>query len=500
MPEHSLTIEQKAAVAAVRRVSARRNLVAWAKFCGFEPAAHHLLLLEVLQRATETGQPRNIMVLMPPGSAKSTYISVAFPPWYLCQHPSHTMLACSYSYTLIETFGKRCRNLIEQHSAVLGYSLSKHSQAAGDWETTRQGRYFCAGVGAGIAGHRADLAFIDDFLGSEEDANSKLIRDKQWDWYHNDFWPRLKPGAVQVIVANRRHEDDLVGRLLEFEPDKWHVIRIPYFAEDADLLGRAIGARLWPEWFDEDHAAKVMLKPPRTLAGLYQQRPAPEEGNFFKRDWFEKTAYGPNELPAELRVYSASDHAVSEEQVADRTCLMPAGIDARGHIWVLPDVWWKVAGPKEVLSAWLSLLRRRSPLTHWAEKGHISKSIGPFLRDMMMDERVYVHIDEVTPARDKVTRAGSIHGLASMYMVHLPRFASWYEEALHEILTFPGGKHDDFVDTLSHLGAGILKTTRASRPAKEEAEPDCVWRPTIKWLKESHQRRQGREALRYAGR
>jgi len=219
---HLLTATNTAAAELLRRRQARRSLALWAELCGFVPAKHHQLIIALLERVTR-GEAKRVIIMMPPGAAKSSYASVAFPPWYLAQCPTATILACSYSYTLIESFGKRCRNIIDNHGPILGYALSKHSQAAGDWETNKGGRYFCAGVGAGIAGHRADLAFIDDYLGSEEDANSKLIRDKQWDWYNNDLWPRLKPQAAVVIIANRRHEDDLIGRILEKEAAKWRL-------------------------------------------------------------------------------------------------------------------------------------------------------------------------------------------------------------------------------------------------------------------------------------
>src|SRR3990172_4093317 len=47
-----------------------------------EPAAHHLLLCDALEKV-ERREIRRMMVLMPPGSAKSSYASVAFPPWFL---------------------------------------------------------------------------------------------------------------------------------------------------------------------------------------------------------------------------------------------------------------------------------------------------------------------------------------------------------------------------------------------------------------------------------
>ena len=77
------------------------------------------------------------------------------------------------------------------------------------------------GVGGAIAGRRADLVVIDDPIRSREDADSETVRDKIWDWYINDFVPRLKPNSARVIIANHRNEDDLVGRLLQKEADKW---------------------------------------------------------------------------------------------------------------------------------------------------------------------------------------------------------------------------------------------------------------------------------------
>jgi hypothetical protein len=49
---------------------------------GFNPAKHHLLLIDALEKV-ESGEIERLMVCMPPGSAKSTYTSVIFPAWFL---------------------------------------------------------------------------------------------------------------------------------------------------------------------------------------------------------------------------------------------------------------------------------------------------------------------------------------------------------------------------------------------------------------------------------
>lgn len=511
----TLTREQ-AAAEALRRRDCRANLASWARFFGQErtwvPAQHHLLLLDKLQAITDgtltssvTGKPvRNLMVLMPPGSAKSSYTSIIFPVWFLQRRPNCRILACSHSADLIESFSRECRNAVEAHKTTLGYALLSDSRAVQEWSATNGGAYRCAGVGAGIAGRRADAGVIDDYIGSEEDADSKLIRDKQWSWFWNDFWPRLKPNAIQIIVANRRHEDDLVGRLLEKEASKWEVIKIPFFAKEGDALGRGVGERLWKDWFTEEMAADIQKLPARTQAGLYGQEPAPEEGDYFKREWL--LTYTQDEYDAlmrsEPRIYGAADWAVSEKKDSNRTCFGCAALDADGMLYILPDIFWKTAGPKENVTSLVDLLKRRNPLMFWSESGHISKSLGPFFREEMLAQNVYSYISEVTPVRDKETRAQSIRGRMSMLRVRFPSFASWWPQAMHEMLTFPGGKNDDFVDFLAHLGMGVNSMVKTSKPpAKLLEEVNLPLEPiTLAWVKRSHKDNKRSVEPKYSGR
>src|SRR5882757_6686399 len=133
------------------RRECRSSMVAWARHCGFEPAKHHLFIIEQLEKVVR-GEVKRLMILVPPGSAKSTYTSMLFVPWFLGQRPENIIIACSYAATLAADFGKWCREKIVEERQVLGYGLSKHSQAADNWATTTGSKYIAAGVGAGIAG------------------------------------------------------------------------------------------------------------------------------------------------------------------------------------------------------------------------------------------------------------------------------------------------------------------------------------------------------------
>ena len=453
-----------------RILQVRSSFEAWCRSKNIIPAKHHQLIIKELESVVR-GDVTRLMILMPPGTAKSTYISKLFPPWFLAQRPNLSILSCSHSGDFATIFGRAARNFVEGNERLLGYTLSKDSRAANEWETSNGCRYYCTGVGAGLSGHRADLGVIDDFVGKEEEVGSKTFNDKIWDWYTNDFVPRLKPDSARVIIANHRNEDDLVGRLLQKEASKWRVVRLRLYIENEeqaadDPLGRSVGEHIWPEFFTAEMVAERMQNP--RASGIEQQEPSPEKGGFFQAEWFHNNTY--TKLPPldELRIYCASDHAVSEKQTADPTVIIPVGMH-NGCMYVLPDVVWKRLGSKDAVDEMLKMARQRKPLLWWAERGHISKSILPFLQDRMRDEKVYVNIVEVTPVKDKMTRAQSISAMMSMGMVKWPADAPWLNRARHEMLLFPNGKHDDFVDAMAWLGMGVASMVSA-KPRKESLD------------------------------
>jgi predicted phage terminase large subunit-like protein len=190
---------QEAAKKILQRRSIRRNLAEWCRFCGYEPAKHHLLLIDRLEKVAR-GDIVKLAVFMPPGSAKSTYSSILFPPWFFANNPGAAMIAASHTSELADKWGRRVRNLIADHCFTLGIRPSADSQAAGRWALESGGEYYAAGVRVGIAGFRADLANIDDPIRSREDADSQQVRDRIWDWYKSDLSPRLKPNARIILT------------------------------------------------------------------------------------------------------------------------------------------------------------------------------------------------------------------------------------------------------------------------------------------------------------
>lgn len=402
--------------------------------------------------AVESGETPRLMVLMPPGSAKSTYTSILFPPWFMGRNPKMSVLGVSNTTDLAERFSRRVRNIVslrEFSNVFQGNGLSDTSAAAGNWETLSGGEFFAAGMGSAIAGRRADLGLIDDPIKTRQEADSDRVRQTQWDWYINDFLTRLKPGARQILIQTRWHEDDLGGRILEREADKWKVIKIPMLARQNDPLGRAYDERLWPEWFTEE-MIQTARADTRSWNALYQQDPVPDEGDYFKKENFsEYDAY-----PEGLRIYAASDFAVTDG-AGDFTEHGIFGTDTNGNIYVLD--WWRGQAASDVwIEAMCDLIRQWKPLVWFGEAGPIRRAIEPFLMRRMTERSAQCRLEWLPSIHDKETRARAIQALASIKAIMLPRHGEkWRAEIEKQLLQFPSGKYDDAVDVFSLLGRGF---------------------------------------------
>jgi predicted phage terminase large subunit-like protein len=436
-----------------RRRTVRKSLTSWCRHIGFDPAPHHKLIIREIEALLTAEDYDTLLIFAPPGSAKSSYVSVALPSWYLASHPKNSVLAASHTTTLAEKWGRRVRNLVSEHARTLGIELAADSQAAGRWSLEQGGEYQAAGVGVGIAGFRADLGIIDDPIGSREQAFSELIREKLWDWFINDFSSRLKPSAKRVVMHTRWHEDDPAGRIMTAAKQGKYRIRVlslPAIARADDPLGRKPGQWLWDDPTGYNYAAFLKARhrevPPFEWSALYQQEPTPDEGDYFKREWWNWY----DVLPKHLRFYGSSDYAVTAKG-GDFTVHAVAGVDPDDNLYVA-DIWRQQTTSNEWVEALLAMAAQYKPMCWAEEDGQIVKSVGPFISQRQRERKVYFRREQFTSIADKPTRSRSFQARAAMRKVYLPRSAPWLSDFLAELHSFPAGRTDDQVDTMGLIG------------------------------------------------
>ena len=215
----TLTPEQAASVLLDRRVC-RRSLEAFASrvpvpgsplaesaddapipLIETHQAEHHKLILREMQRCMETPHGR-LMIMAPPGSAKSTYATVVAPSWYLGITPNRRVILATYGDDLARRHGRRTRQLLraKETSAILQCTLDPESRAADEFGLTNGSEYMACGMLGGITGNRAHGIVIDDPIKGRQDADSEVVRGRTWDAYQDDLMTRLIPGGWMVII------------------------------------------------------------------------------------------------------------------------------------------------------------------------------------------------------------------------------------------------------------------------------------------------------------
>ncbi len=448
----------------------RSNLTAWATYVleksELTPANHHHLLLQNLD-ALSRGETDRLMVLMPPGSAKSTYVSILFPAWWFVQHPRSSIIAASHTAALAQHFGRQIRALVAEHSDLLGYRLAVDNRAAARWQTSRQGEYFATGVRGSITGRRADLAIIDDPIKSQAESLSPLQRESLWNWYRFDLTTRLKPKGRIILVMTRWHDEDLAGRLIAQDRAEWQVLRLPALAEADDPLGRTVGEALWPEWED----AAALLRKRATIGerawwSLFQQSPRPLQGSLFKVPRIEIL----DDLPenANGRVVRAWDFAATPQNGSndpDWTVGLKLLRDPSGR-WIILDLVRLRGSPRQVEQAIVETAQKDGPSVTVClpeDPGQAGKIQVAYFTRMLAGY-------PVTSSREsgsKLVRAMPLASQVEAGNVMILR-AAWNHALLEELRDFPYGRKDDQVDAFARAFA--VQTENAA-PARRITVP-----------------------------
>jgi predicted phage terminase large subunit-like protein len=469
-----MTVPRSAAAKEVlRRRSIRSSLAEWARYKGFEPAPHHLVIIRELEALVFGNEVDVLLFHAPPGSAKSTFISVLFPSWYLANFPKNNILFATHSDEFAQRWGRRVRNDIVSESMVLGINMSPSNAASDRWALQEGGEYYGVGAGTGISGFRADLGICDDLFGTREDAWSEVVRQKRWDWYVDDFGHRTKPNAKRVLMNTRWHEEDVAGRVIEQINRgivRGKVINFPAEAEPGDVLGRKVGEYLWDEPDGYNYGAFLRQRraesTPMTWAAMFQQRPAPEDGEYFKAAWLRSYITAP--AKETLAIYGASDYAVTADG-GDYTVHVVVGVDPEGRMYLL-DLWRKQSSSDVWIDAFCSLVKEWQPREWAEEKGQIHAGLGPFIDKRQRETQAWCYRRDFPVRADKAVRARSIQGRMALEGLYLPQGASWLSDLRSELLSFPAGKHDDQVDALGLIGQLLDTISVGNRPTPPEKE------------------------------
>lgn len=428
----------------------------------------HLSAIAYELSRIEKHEITRLLINQPPRSLKSISVSVAFVAWLLGHNPTKRVIVASYSQELATPLHRQFRAIVNsewyrQLFPLMRLDKDTETEAA----TTLGGGRYATSIGGSLTGRGADLIIVDDPHNSDE-ARSEIARARVIEWFKGTLLTRLndKETGPIIVVAQRIHEEDLSGHLIE--SGRWHRLTLPAIAPSNLVI--PIGPNETFAW-----RAGEALHPEReskaTLDGIlrdvgslqfsaqYLQQPVPAGGLIVKRDWLQYYDLPLARIPGDRVIQSWDTATVIGEANDFSVCTT---FMKRGKVVYLLDVFRKRIEYPDL---------RRKIRSHAVEYGAstilIEKAgIGlPLLQELRSDfGHGSIFPLGILPRGDKEDHLLQASARIESGQVFFPRNAPWLADFLNELLGFPHSRHDDQVDSLSQALLYIYESRRIQPP------------------------------------
>lgn len=409
----------------------------------------------------------NLALSVPPGSGKSRIVSVMLPAWLWIGKPAWKGIFASGNPRVSLRDSMLTRALIGsphyRNKFGVGWDVSYDQDAKGLFSNTATGWRMATTSGARTTGDRASSLIVDDPLDAAE-AFSKAARQAVTDWWSQAFANRLSDliTGKRVIIAQRLHQEDLIGYVLGTERNFWEHLVIPMEFEPSRRFTTSIswtdprtedGELMFPQRFP----ANIVVQERQRLgisgyAGQMQQRPSAAEGELFRRGCLQLIA--PDALPLCTSKIISLDTAFSEKQTADYSVAVVLGQHERG-ILIIDIVRGRFAYPQLKAIA-VELAAKWKPAAVLVE----NKASGQSLIQSLKQETA-LPVRAVEPDGDKVARAHVVTPTWEARRIFAPQGAEWLDDFESELYAFPKAPHDDQTDAFVH---GVRYLTQSIGP------------------------------------
>lgn len=468
----------------------------------YEVATIHKIFADMAQRIYTTLTTPNaelyLIVTVPPRHGKTHTFAELMGTWLMGILPGLELIFATHTGKFAEKTGSNIRDILgskQYHSICPDATLRKDEKSKSSMKLDNGSIFLGVGAGGNVTGYGANIIIADDMIKSRADAESKTVRDKVWTYFRDTLGSRLQPykakdpdtnktiqyGKVKIVIMQRWHEDDPVGRLLEEQAkqelenadgdfEKWEVINFEAIATEDQYyngkLFRKAGDPLWPEVFDIKALDVIKAKSLYAWASQYQQDPILSELQIFNQNMFKY--YDPEDeefKKKKLDYYTLVDPAISQEDNADNTVVLTVAKDRNtSNIYRVKENAGRFT-PKETVDLLFKHYEKYSPIRVVVEQIGYQKALAWDIKDQQVHRGVYFHIRETKRGNKKERIGVGLLGLYERNLVHHLKGSPDTNYEL-ELLAFPRGKRDDRADVMSFL-LDALKSTDASRKHKQ---------------------------------
>lgn len=236
----------------------------------------------------------DLCVNIPPGTSKSTLMSIMLPAWAWTVFPGFRFAGVSFAFDLQADFSRKCRTIVTSDKYKLYFphvELRDDQNTKKYFMTTGGGFRYSAGSNGGILGMHMHLIVIDD-PASPEQASSPAELATINRWIQETVSTRLTNKAVSVValVMQRLNIDDPTVYFLKRKRVKW--ICLP--AEESELVNPPELKKFYrkglldPVRMDRETLREIEnnTMTAQAYSAQFRQNPVPAGGGMFKVDRF----------------------------------------------------------------------------------------------------------------------------------------------------------------------------------------------------------------------
>ena len=404
-------------------------------------------------------KPYDLIVNIPPGTTKSTIVTIMWPVWLWTQDPTIRIITNSYSGGLSIEHATKSKDIILSDKFLLLFpniQIRKDKSGKQNYENTETGYRYATSTGATITGFHAHVIINDDPVNPKQ-AESESMRVQA-----NEHTKTLSSRKVDkantpvVTIMQRLHEDDVTGYLLKKKGDNIRHICLP--AEDCDdVKPSSLRANYVDGLLDARRLNRNVLNEAKTdlgsrgYAGQYMQTPTADGGNIIKENWFRKISFTDfRALRFRETMHFFLDTAYDEKK--KKTDNDPSGIigacQIKNNIYIVcaKKVWKSFPDLLKFLPDYLYANDYDSAQsTLRVEPKANGKSVVQQLEVSTSLNVTYTP----TPKDPKDVRLHAVAPKVECGRVYIVE-GEWNDEFIDEICGFPAKAHDEYVDLLGY--------------------------------------------------
>ncbi|MCY4781696.1 hypothetical protein ORI89_18745 [Sphingobacterium sp. UT-1RO-CII-1] len=236
------------------------------------------------------------IINIPPGTTKSTIVTVMLPAWAWAVDPTLRIVTGSYSASLATDHAIKSRDIIKSEKYRRLFpevEIKRDQDNKTHYKNTSNGERYATSVGGTITGIHAHIILIDDPLNPKQ-AASEAERLTANEWMDVTLSSRKvnKEMTPTILVMQRLHEEDCTGNWLSKQGKALRHFKLPGKISSgvepipAELAKHYVDGNLDPVRLSDKalNDARIDLGS-YGYAGQYDQNPAPADGGIWKR-WF----------------------------------------------------------------------------------------------------------------------------------------------------------------------------------------------------------------------